>query len=87
MIGWLLRRQVGPELLQENAMVSLKEASIASIRRLPDECSVEDIMYRVELVSRVLEGLRDMEQGRVVTTEEVLRRIETWDKSSGPAPR
>ena len=54
----------------------LKETTIETIRRLPDHCSAEDIMYRVNLVAQVLEGLADAESGRTVTTEELLERVE-----------
>ena len=54
------------------------EAAIESIRRLPDECSIEDIMYRIDLVAQVLEGLKDAEAGRLITTAELLKRVEKW---------
>jgi len=61
-------------------MQLLKEATIETIRRLPDECSPEDIMYRINLVAQVLEGIQDAEAGRVITTEELLERVDQWGK-------
>jgi len=58
----------------------LKEMAIESIKRLPDGCTVEDIMYRIELVAKVYEGLKDADTGRLVTTEELLERIDQWAK-------
>lgn len=58
----------------------LKESAIESIKRLPEECSIEDIMYRIDLVAQVLEGLKDAESGRLVTTEELLERVDQWAK-------
>ena len=40
----------------------LKEVTIETIKRLPDECSLEDIMYEVNFVAQVLEGLKDAEE-------------------------
>ena len=57
-----------------------KEIIIESIKRLPDECSPEDIMYRINLVAQVLEGIQDAEAGRVITTEELLERVDQWAK-------
>jgi hypothetical protein len=33
----------------------LKETAIESIKRLPEGCTVEDIMYRIDLVARFKE--------------------------------
>jgi len=56
----------------------LKETAIESIKRLPEGCTVEDIMYRIDLVAQVFEGLKDAEEGRLITTEELLERVDQW---------
>lgn len=61
-------------------MTLLKEISIEAIKRLPDECKLEDIMYEINFVSQVLEGLRDTEEGRLISTEELLKRVEQWER-------
>ena len=61
-------------------MQLLKETTIETIKRLPDECSPEDIMYRINLVAQVLEGIQDAEAGSVITTEELLERVDQWAK-------
>ncbi len=61
-------------------MQLLKETTIETIKRLPDECSPEDIMYRINLVAQALEGIQDAEAGRVITTEELLERVDKWAK-------
>jgi predicted transcriptional regulator len=58
----------------------LKEASIETIRKLPDSCSIDDIMYEINFVAQVLEGLKDAEDGRVITTEELMKRVDEWAK-------
>ena len=58
----------------------LKEATIETIKKLPDGCSLEDIMYEINFVAQVLEGLRDAEAGKLLTTEELLNRVEQWAK-------
>ena len=55
-------------------MNPLKETAIESIKRLPDGCTVEDIMYRIDLIAQVYEGLKDAEAGKLITTEELLDR-------------
>ncbi len=61
-------------------MALLKEATIETIKRLPDNCSLEDIMYEINFVAQVLEGLKDAEEGRTLTTEELLNRVKQWAK-------
>ena len=58
----------------------LKEATIETIRKLPDECSLEDIMYEVNFVAQVLEGLNDAEKGNFLTTDELLNRVKERGK-------
>jgi predicted transcriptional regulator len=35
-------------------------------------------MYGIHLVAQVFEGLKDAEEGKVLTTEELLNRVEQW---------
>lgn len=61
-------------------MDALKEVTIETIKKLPDDCSAEDIMYEINFVAQVFEGLKDAEEGRLLTTEELLNRVEKWGK-------
>lgn len=61
----------------------LKETTVETIKRLPDGCSAEDIMYEINFVAQVLEGLKDAEAGRLLTTEELLTRVDQWGKQDG----
>jgi predicted transcriptional regulator len=63
-----------------NNMALLKEATIEIIKRLPDDCSLEDIMYEINFVAQVLEGFTDAESGKFLTTDELLNRVEQWAK-------
>jgi len=58
----------------------LKEATVETIKRLPDGCSAEDIMYKINFIAQVLEGLKDAEEGKLLSTEELLTRVEQWGK-------
>ena len=59
-------------------MTAIKEATIEIIKKMPDECTAEDIMYEINFVAQVLEGLEDAEAGKTVTTDELLKRVEQW---------
>jgi hypothetical protein len=76
-------RKIGGERLQKDEEVSklsLKEVTLEVIRRLPDECSLEDIMYEINFIAQVLEGLKEAESGKLLTTEELLSRVKQWAK-------
>jgi predicted transcriptional regulator len=61
-------------------MNALKDVTLEIIRRLPDECSLEDIMYEINFVAQVLEGLKDADEGRLITAEELVNRVKQWAK-------
>jgi predicted transcriptional regulator len=58
----------------------VKQASIETIKRLPDQCTIDDIMYEINFVAQVYEGLKDAEEGKLITTEELLKRVDGWAK-------
>jgi predicted transcriptional regulator len=58
----------------------LKQASIETIKRLPDQCSLDDIMYEINFVAQVYEGLNDADNGNMISTEELLKRVDQWQK-------
>jgi len=64
----------------ETMMSSLKEATIETIKRLPDKCTLEDMMYQINFVAQVLDGLEDAELKRLISTEELLEKVDQWSK-------
>jgi predicted transcriptional regulator len=51
--------------------VEAKEAVRALLDRLPDDCSVEDILYHLYVLQAVERGQADLAAGRTVSQEEV----------------
>ena len=66
--------------METQTMSVLKQASIETLKRLPDECTVDDIMYEINFVAQFYEGLKDAEEGKLITTEELLKRVDGWAK-------
>ncbi len=66
--------------MEVQKMPLLKQASIETIKRLPDQCSFDDIMYEINFVAQVYEGLKDADNGKVISTEELLKRVDQWQK-------
>jgi predicted transcriptional regulator len=46
--------------------------------QLPDEASLEEIQYHIYVRQKIETGLRDAEEGRLLSQEEVERRMAKW---------
>lgn len=52
-------------------MAAVKEEAIELIEKMPNDCTLEDILYELYLKRKVDQGLQDIKEGRVTTHEEV----------------
>jgi predicted transcriptional regulator len=59
-------------------METAKEEVRRMLESLPDDATLEDIQYRIYVRQAIAAGLRDIDQGRVVSQEEVERRMSRW---------
>ncbi|MBI4648914.1 MAG: hypothetical protein HY738_20585 [Bacteroidia bacterium] len=59
-------------------MQTLKNLSINVIKSLPENTTLEEIMYQIHLMAQVLEGFKDEEKGKLISTTELLKRIQQW---------
>lgn len=57
---------------------SIKQEALNAITSLPDTASIEDIMYRLYVIDKVHEGLDDVKNGKVITSEELEKEIQSW---------
>lgn len=48
------------------------------LNRLPDDCSLEDVQYHLYVLQKIEHGLKDAEEGRVYTQEEIEKRMAKW---------
>ena len=44
----------------------LKETAIETIKQLPDGCTIEDIMYKLDFIAQVLAGVKDAESNKLL---------------------
>lgn len=58
----------------------LKDEVKQMIDQLPEDCSIEDIQYTLYVRSKIQKGLKDIEEGNVLSTEEVKTRMDKWLK-------
>jgi len=45
---------------------------------LPDDCSLEDIQYHLYVLQKIHRGLKDAEEGRIYTQEQVKKKMSKW---------
>lgn len=60
--------------------LNLRDLAVEVIKGLPATSSMEEIMYQVGLVGKVMEGMEDAKNGRVTSTEDLLKEMKTWGK-------
>lgn len=59
-------------------METLKQKALNAISKLPDTADIEDIMYRLYVIDKVKKGKEAVEQGKVISVEELKRELNAW---------
>ena len=63
---------------------NLKEEVIALIRKLPEDTTLDDIMYHLYVKKKILIGIQEIKQGKSIPHEQVMnnakKRLEKWLK-------
>ena len=59
-------------------MASPKQVARQILDSLPDDCSLEEIQYRLYVRQMVEEGRQDVRRGHVVSQEDIERDLERW---------
>ncbi|MEX2531600.1 MAG: hypothetical protein WD960_12585 [Gemmatimonadota bacterium] len=52
-----------------------KERVQELLGRLPEDCSVDDVLYHLYVIQQIDRGLADIEAGRTISHEEVAREL------------
>lgn len=60
--------------------LSIKQTTLEVIKSLPESTSLEEIMYQINLAAQALEGLTDIREGRTVTSDDLLNKLDKWNK-------
>ena len=55
--------------------VSTKETVRALLDRLPDDCSLDDVLYHLYVIQAVEQGRADAEAGRTLSHQEVAEAL------------
>lgn len=59
-------------------MLPAKQDALETIGKLPDDADMDEIMYRLYVLDKIRKGREAAESGRVLSTEELKREIDTW---------
>jgi predicted transcriptional regulator len=59
-------------------MHSAKEEVIEILKGLPDNSTLEEIQYHLYVRKKIERGIKDIEDGRTYTQDEMERRMEKW---------
>ena len=59
-------------------MESLKQEALNVISKMPDTAEIDDIMYRLSVIDKVLKGREAVQRGAVVSIEDLKKEIESW---------
>ena len=65
-------------------MPSAKQIVIELMHSLPDDCTLDDISYRLYLRRKLDRSARDIAEGRVYSQKQAREIVESWFTSSGP---
>ena len=60
-----------------------KQRALAIMESLPDDISLEELIYQLAFRAHVEGGLRDSAEGRTVPHAEVQRKVAEWRRSAG----
>ena len=59
-------------------MQHAKQEALEAIGKLPDDVGMDEIMYRLYVLDKVHKGREDVEAGRTIAHDELLRELERW---------
>ena len=77
MYRWSARQPKKPET-DSMQVHSAKQDAIEAIERLPDDVALGEIVYRLHLLNKVRQGLKDIDEGQVTSNDDLEREIEQW---------
>jgi hypothetical protein len=59
-------------------MQSAKDITTGILDSLPDDCTLDDISYRLNLWRKMERSAKDIQEGRVYTTDQARDIVKSW---------
>lgn len=60
--------------------LSAKEIVLSFVKNLPENISFQEIVYQLYVKEKILQGLKDADNGRVISNDEMKEIINSWEK-------
>lgn len=60
---------------EEETTVQTKETVRDLLDRLPDDCTLDDVLYHLYVIQAIDRGLQDVEAGRTISHEQVAEEL------------
>lgn len=57
---------------------TIKQKILEGIEKLPHDASLDDIIERIYFIHKIEIALKQVDQGDVISHEELLKKIEEW---------
>lgn len=55
-----------------------KQDALHAIERLPDDVPLDEIVYRLYVLSKIRQGIKDIDAGHTLSADELAREVEAW---------
>jgi predicted transcriptional regulator len=59
-------------------MPSIKQQVQAVVDALPEDCTIEEVHYRLYVLDKIRRGIRQADAGKTISHSEMLRRVKKW---------
>jgi predicted transcriptional regulator len=59
-------------------MKTAKDEVLEILKQVPDDATLEEIQYRIYVRQKIDRGLKDLDEGRTITHEEMKARVARW---------
>jgi predicted transcriptional regulator len=59
-------------------MKSAKDEVLEILKQVPDDASLEEIQYRIYVRQKIDRGVKDLDEGRTISHEEMKARVARW---------
>jgi predicted transcriptional regulator len=59
-------------------MKSAKDEVLEILKQVPDDASLEEIQYRIYVRQKIDRGLKDLDEGRTISHQEMEARMARW---------
>jgi predicted transcriptional regulator len=64
--------------MEEAMMSTAKDEVRKMLEHLPDDVSLEEIQYHIYVREKIERGLKDVEEGRLLSQKDVEERMSKW---------